>query len=170
MTSPRILQITPVYAPSLGGIEDVVRALAAGAVRAGCACDVAEVRTSNRVFSRERIDLSFVFRVPLYGHRLVGIAPRLRELIANYDLLHVHDPQVTALSANALISGRGKPLVLSTHGGFFHTAKFPLAKQLHRRISLGPMLAGYTAILASSETDQRTFAAFSRRVELVPTA
>jgi len=167
-TAPRILQITPVYAPSVGGIEDVVRALAAGAVRAGWACDVAEVRTSNHIFSREQIDSSFVFRVPLYGHRLVGVALRLRELAANYDLLHVHDPQVTALSANVLIGGRGKPLVLSTHGGFFHTAKFPFAKKLHCHISLSPMLARYNAILASSETDQRTFAAFSRRVELVP--
>ena len=117
----RVLQITPIYAPSIGGIQDVVRSLAQSLVRADWVCDFAEVNASHRQFSSDRLDSSTVFRVPLHGHRLIGLAPALRRLVKDYDLLHVHDPQVMGLSVNGAFWGRGRPLVMSTHGGFLHT-------------------------------------------------
>ncbi len=165
---PRVLHITPVYFPSVGGIEDVVRSLAACAVRAGWAADIAEVRTSNHCFFSEKDGSSVVFRVPLYGSRLIGVAPRLRQLIDRYDVIHVHDPQLMAISANARLFRSGKPLLLSTHGGFFHTSSHSVAKSLHAAVTARLMLDGYNAILASSASDQRMFRRFSNRVELVP--
>jgi alpha-1,3-mannosyltransferase len=164
----RVLQITPLYAPSIGGIEDVVRSLAKSLVRAGFVCDVAEVNTSHRQFSSDRLDTSAVFRVPLHGHRLIGLAPALRRLVKDYDLLHVHDPQLMGLSANAAFWGRGKPMVMSTHGGFFHTNSHSLAKRLHARFSARAMLSLYAVVLASSEADYAAFKQLSPRVKLVP--
>ena len=164
----RVLQITPVYAPSIGGMEDVVRSLAKSLVRAGWACDVAEVNTSHRQFSSDRLDSSTVFRVPFHGHRLIGLAPALRRLVKDYDLIHVHDPQVMGLSANAAFWGRGRPLVMSTHGGFFHTGSDSFAKRLHARFSARALLSLYDVVLASSEADYAKFRQLSRRVELVP--
>ncbi len=164
--APRILQVTPVYAPSLGGIEDVVRSLAGAITEAGWVCDVADVRCSYRKFSRERLDASVIFRTPLYGHRLIGFAPALRRTIENYDLIHVHDPQLMAISGNVQMMRGSKPLVLSTHGGFFHTSQYALLKWAHGALTARAALRGYDAILASSETDQAAFAQFSDRVEL----
>jgi len=136
----KILQVTPTYAPSIGGIEDVVRSLAKSLSEAGCDCDVAEVNTSIRREASDKVDASTVFRVPFHGHRLVGVAPGLRDVVRRYDLLHVHDPQLTSLSLNVAIWARQKPLVLSTHGGFFHTARNAWGKKLHARSSARAIL------------------------------
>jgi alpha-1,3-mannosyltransferase len=166
----RILQITPVYFPSIGGIEDVVRSLAAGVIDSGWDCDVADVRTSYSSLRHDRIDLSNIYRVPLYGHRLIGVAPSLRRLVAKYDLIHVHDPQLAALSINAYVSsvssGR-KPIVLSTHGGYFHTPKHSLLKTAHSRITAPWIANAYDKILASSASDSARFARISSRVECI---
>jgi len=163
----KILQITPVYLPSVGGIEDVVRSLAAGLIDRGWECDVADVRTSYSSLRHDRVDLSNIYRVPLYGHRLIGVAPALRSLSTRYDLIHVHDPQLAALSINAYaLSGR-KPLVLSTHGGYFHTPRHSFFKTVHSRVTAPWVANAYDRILASSESDSAKFAAMSGRVECV---
>ncbi len=44
-------------------------------------------------------------------------------------------------------------MVLSTHGGFFHTRKYSLLKQLYYRTALPVVLARYAAIIANSDAD-----------------
>jgi alpha-1,3-mannosyltransferase len=163
----KILQITPVYFPSIGGIEDVVRSLTAGVIESGWSCDVADVRTSYSSPSRDRIDSSNVYRVPLYGHRLIGVAPSLRKLVAKYDLIHVHDPQLAALSMNGYVWSGRKPMVLSTHGGYFHTPRHSLLKMVHSRMTAPWIANAYDRILASSESDSARFATISGRVSCV---
>jgi len=163
----RILQITPVYFPSIGGIEDVVRSLAAGVTALGWECDVADIRTSYSSLHHDKIDSSNIYRVPLYGHRLIGVAPSLRRLVAKYDFIHVHDPQLAALSINAYVASGRKPMVLSTHGGYFHTSKHSLLKMAHSRMTAPWIAKAYDRILASSESDAERFAGISGRVECV---
>jgi alpha-1,3-mannosyltransferase len=163
----KILQITPVYFPSIGGIEDVVRSLAAGVIELGWSCDIADVRTSYSSPGQDRIDSSNVYRVPLYGHRLLGVAPSLRKLVAKYDLIHVHDPQLAALSINGYVWSGRRPMVLSTHGGYFHTPNHSLLKMAHSRMTAPWIANAYDRILASSESDSARFATISGRVECV---
>jgi alpha-1,3-mannosyltransferase len=163
----KILQITPVYFPSVGGIEDVVRSLAAGVIESGWGCDVADVRTAYSSPCQDRIDQCNVYRVPLYGHRLVGVAPSLRTLVAKYDLIHVHDPQLAALSINGYVWSGRKPMVLSTHGGYFHTPKHSLLKMVHSRVTAPWIANAYNRVLASSGSDAARFGKLSGRVECV---
>ena len=163
----KILQITPVYAPSIGGVEDVVRSLARELNSSGWKCDVADVRASYSSLEYGKTDLGCTYRVPLYGHRLVGLAPALRSLIAEYDLIHVHDPQLAALSLNVLLWSGKKPKVLSTHGGFFHTSKYSRLKLLHANLTAPRIANAYNEILASSESDFVRFSLMSTRVEHV---
>ncbi len=162
----RVLHITPTFAPSIGGIESVVGALVDSLIFAGIECDIAEVRTSNRQFTREQRGAGSVFRVPLYGNRLIGIAPELRKVTASYDLLHVHDPQLLCLSANAGLWGGGKPMVISTHGGFRHTGSYGILKRLHTRFTVRRMLCLYQIVLASSEADYNYFSKLTPRAQL----
>jgi alpha-1,3-mannosyltransferase len=57
--------------------------------------------------------------------------------------------------------------VLSTHGGFFHTATAMAAKRLHARFTAPLLLRRYRKVLASSHTDFATFQQYSPDTVLV---
>ena len=127
--------------------------------------DVAHV-ARNLDNGSERFRGIAVRRTPLYGHFFVGWAPGLRNAVADYDLLHVHDPQLLSLTANVMVYGGGKPAVLSTHGGFLHTRKFARFKSLHERWLMSYMLSRYRLVLASSSSDECYYSRFARNVVL----
>jgi alpha-1,3-mannosyltransferase len=153
----KILHVTPTFFPVIGGIETVVRDLVLHSRRLGIVADVLHVSPDNKGRGQERLDDCTVWRVPLFPSRLLGIAPGIRPLFMNYDLLHVHDPQAMALSANVLVQGRGKRKLLSTHGGYFHTASYSLIKKIHWRLFASAILKQYDAVLASSAADLDIF-------------
>jgi alpha-1,3-mannosyltransferase len=161
----KILSITPTYFPEIGGIESVVRELAVRNSAQGSQVDIAHVSAKHTGFSVGELDGIKVFRVPVLGNRLAGYARELGRLAAGYDLLHVHDPQLMMLTGNVLLQCRDIPAVLSTHGGFRHTAKHGAIKWLHERVLMRRLLRRYKKILASSESDKAYFSHFSNRVE-----
>jgi alpha-1,3-mannosyltransferase len=161
----RVLHITPAYAPAIGGIEKVVGRLAHDIAPYAWDADVAHVATGN-AFVREESETGDVWRIPLLGHRIVGLAPRLGDIAAKYDLLHVHDTQLMSITLSSRLWGRGRPMVLSTHGGFHHTSRLGRAKSLHEKLLMPHMLAPYRRILASSNADFDYFGRFSDKVML----
>ena len=129
MHAMRILSITSTFFPHVGGLEKVVLELAMRLREHGVAMDVAHVAPGLRRGTEEVYGIT-VYRIPLHGSRFLGWAPALRSLKHNYDLLHVHDPQLLAISANVRWTCRDVPAVLSTHGGFWHTNSLSLLKRL----------------------------------------
>lgn len=162
----RILSITPAFAPQIGGIEQVVQELAIRLRRRGHQVDVAHVATGHASRSTDEVKGLTVHRLPMKGHRLVGCVPGLADLAGQYDLLHVHDPQLMAITANVRWSCPGLPAVLSTHGGFRHTQQLSTFKSLFERLALRRVLRHYKRVLASSVSDQAYFDLYSDRVEL----
>lgn len=162
----KILAITPAFAPQIGGIEMVVEELAKRLIAMGHQVDIAHVHTTHSALRTEQHDGLTVHRVPLHGHRLLGLAPALGLLSKGYDLLHVHDPQLMALTASVRLFAGGVPAVLSTHGGFHHTRQLSWFKTCFERIALRGMLAHYRAVLASSVADEAYFQTYSDRVVL----
>ncbi len=163
----RILHVTPAFSPSIGGIEAVVEQLALHQTRAGHSAGVAHVSPSNRRFSKE-VHLGYpVWRVPLLGHRLMGWAAGLAKVCRQFDLIHVHDPQLAAIAANALVQCRGKPLLLSTHGGYWHTKKHRLFKLVHSDLGMRFLLGRFALVLCSSTSDYRRFSAVTDKARLV---
>jgi alpha-1,3-mannosyltransferase len=163
----KVLHVTPTFAPSIGGIETVVVGLTSHLSRYGIAADVLHVSCSNNRLRRDSANGCTVWRVPLFPHRLVGVIPPIRSLLMSYDLLHVHDPQGMALSANILVQGRGRKKLLSTHGGYFHTTRYSPIKKLHWNLFAGAMLKHYDEVLASSIADYQTFKSRAPHVKLV---
>lgn len=161
----RLLHITPTYAPRIGGVEEVVANLARVGRSAGIHADVAHVAPGLTRATHDHDGLS-VMTLPLFGHRMLGWAPDLERLASGYDLLHVHDPQVGALTLNIFGRAARVPAVLSTHGGFFHTASARTAKLIHARVTAPLLLRRYTRVLASSRTDLATFRRYSSRTVL----
>jgi alpha-1,3-mannosyltransferase len=152
----KVLQVTPTYAPASGGIEVVVENLSRALTGLGIRSDIAHLAPGLARTRRDDDGLT-VFTAPLAGGRLLGFAPGLGRLAAGYDLIHVHDPQVAAISLTLFLSPGMPPRVLSTHGGFHHTPRLRWLKMFHQRVSAPLLLGGYRRVLATSAADLALF-------------
>jgi len=161
----KVLSITPTFFPQVGGLEQVVLELALRVRNYGVQMDVAHVACGLHRIT-ERIQDVAVHRVPLHGNRIVGWAPALRRLARSYDLLHVHDPQLLAITANVRTSCNGIPAVLSTHGGFWHTDRGYLLKRLYEATLLRGAAGHYRRVLATSVGDFEYYKRYVSRIAL----
>jgi alpha-1,3-mannosyltransferase len=161
----KVLAITPAFFPQRGGIEQVVLELALRVREHGIQMDVAHVAAGLNHVS-ETVQGITVHRLPLYGNRFLGWAPSLRKLALGYDLLHVHDPQLAAISANVRYTCGAIPAVLSTHGGFWHTSRGYLLKRLYEATMVRGVASHYRRVLASSAGDYEYFKHYVDRISL----
>ncbi|MET1413498.1 glycosyltransferase family 4 protein [Roseibium sp. HPY-6] len=131
----RIIHVVRQFAPSVGGLEDVVKNLAN---QQRNRFEDVKVVTLDRLFtdpgkhlsSQETIDGIEVLRIPYSGSSRYPIAPSVLSRISEADLVHVHaiDFFFDFLALTRLIHHR--KLVATTHGGFFHTRKFARIKSI----------------------------------------
>ncbi|MGO8586944.1 glycosyltransferase, partial [Rhizobium ruizarguesonis] len=73
---------------------------------------------------REDIDGIEVVRIPWSGTSRYPLAPQVFRHLADADLVHVH---AIYFFFDALAWGRllhGRPMIVTTHGGLFHTRKY----------------------------------------------
>jgi alpha-1,3-mannosyltransferase len=164
----RVLQVTPTFYPEVGGIETVVDELTNQLGLHQIETEIAHVSVAHKNYHEEVIAGKRVWRVPMFGNRLVGVAPQLRGLIKGFDLIHVHDPQLAALTANVALFRGDKAAVLSTHGGYHHTKRFAFWKRAHEKILMRSALKVYSGVLASSQADYSRFQKYSNRIVLCP--
>lgn len=150
----RVLHVTPSYYPNIGGIEAVIRNMCGGLQKRGIEVAVAHLEPGLRTSTD--IDEAFGFpihRMPVTGHRLLGLALMLGKISQNYDVLHVHDPQLMAITASVRLCAGDKPRVLSTHGFYGHTQNLSAFKSLHETFLLHRLLKSYSTVLAASKSD-----------------
>jgi alpha-1,3-mannosyltransferase len=161
----KVLAVTPIFFPVVGGVQQVVLDLALRVGGHGVSMDVAHVaRGLHR--ATETVRGVTVHRLPLYGNRVLGWAPGLRKLAQNYDLLHVHDAQLMALTANVRFTCAAIPALLSTHGGFWHTNRAYLLKRIYEATMIRGAAGHYRRVLASSVGDFEYFKRYAERISL----
>lgn len=165
-----ILHAVRQYLPGIGGIENFVALLAAEQRRAGH-----EVRivTLDRIFdgdgrrlpASEIIDGIDVRRVAFTGSRRYPFAPGALRHIGKVDVIHVHGVEFFAEAfavASLWSSLRNRAaLVLSTHGGIFHTDTMARAKRLWFATVTRATLTRYDRVIASSLPDAAAFSAIA---------
>jgi alpha-1,3-mannosyltransferase len=164
--APRGLSVVHVvrqFAPSVGGLEDCVFNLARQQ-RSRQGLD-ARVVTLDRIFTDRSQTLKAndtvkgvpVQRLPWRGSSRYPLAPHALSAIRGADLVHVHGIDFF-FDFLALTQGlHGKPLVASTHGGFFHTGFASGLKQIwFDRVTRRSMRA-YDAVVACSAGDAALF-------------
>jgi alpha-1,3-mannosyltransferase len=163
-----IVHVVRQFAPGIGGIEAVVHELAAAQVAAG---HRVRVVTLNRLFkgvhrgilpAREIINGAEVIRVPFFGSPRYPLAPSALKFIGDADVVHVHaiDFFFDYLAWTKPIHRRR--LVVSTHGGFFHTRYAARLKQVYFNLITRLSLTWYDAVVAVSSSDYETFARLRR--------
>lgn len=159
---PLIVQVVRQYAPGRGGLEDVVANLSRLLLRRGFRVRVV---TLDRLFQsrdrilpeREIIDGVEVVRIPWKGSTRYPIAPGVFRHIGDADLVHVHgiDFFFDALAWTRPL--HGKPMVATTHGGFFHTPKFAAIKRIWFRSVTRLSALAYRSLLCCSRSDMALF-------------
>lgn len=158
----RIVQIVRQYAPSRGGLEDVVSNLSRSLASRGFAVRVV---TLDRLFrapdevlpSREMIDGVEVVRIPWRASSRYPLAPAVFRHISYADLVHVHGIDFFYDALAWTRPFHRKPLVATTHGGFFHTRNHAAIKKLWFQTATRASALAYDALVCCSQSDHRMF-------------
>lgn len=158
----RVVHVVRQFAPSVGGLEDMVLNLCREQRAAGCD---ARVVTLDRVFHRAapRLPASDtvqgipVARIRYLGSHRYPLAPAVLAHVEPADIVHVHaiDFFYDFLAWTRVIHRR--PLVATTHGGFFHTSFAAGPKRVYFHTVTRLSSRFYDRVIACSELDAEKF-------------
>ncbi|MFE0016672.1 glycosyltransferase family 4 protein [Mesorhizobium sp. NPDC059054] len=165
-SAPLAVQVVRQYLPNRGGLEEVVANLAGQLLRQGYRVRVV---TLDRRFtaldetlpSKEIINGVEVVRIPFSGSTRYPVAPQVFRHIGDADIVHVHaiDFFFDALAWAQLFHGR--PMIATTHGGFFHTEKYAGLKTIWFNTATRLSALAYRRLIGCSAQDTRTFQAIA---------
>lgn len=155
----KVVHVVRQYLPSVGGLEEVVRNLAQQQARHGRYRP--RVLTLNRVFrtagallpASEVLDGVPVQRLPYRGSERYPLCPQVASALVDADLVHVHGIEFFFDYLALMHPWMRKPLVASTHGGFFHTGFASRLKKVYFRTVTRLSARAYQAVIATSEND-----------------
>ncbi|KMO17297.1 glycosyltransferase family 4 protein [Methylobacterium platani] len=157
-----ILHVVRQFLPNRGGLEDFVANLAREQARLG---HRVRVLTLDRLFSapearlpaREVLEGIAIERIPFFGSSRYPVAPSAFRHLGDADLVHVHAIDFF-FDAFALAKPlHRRPMVATTHGGFFHTSAHSRLKKLWFEGPTRMSVRAYEAIVACSESDAKLF-------------
>ena len=159
------------YYPAIGGLENFVKALAEEQARKGMTVKVVtldECFSSKKKFAKEElINGVEIIRIGFIGSKRYPIAPSILKYVKHCDLVHVHCTDFFSDFLSFTRSLFKKPLVLTTHGGFFHTEFAGKLKTLYFNTITRASLARFSSVLASSVSDYERFNSISSSVTLL---
>lgn len=164
-----IVHVVRQFHPAVGGFESVVQELASAQVAAG---HRVRIITLNRLFNAMEADVlpardviggAEVIRIPFFGSSRYPIALSAVKFIHGADIVHVHaiDFFFDYLAWTKPL--HRKKLVVSTHGGFFHTPYAARFKRLYFLTVTRMSLAWYNAVVAVSVGDYELFGKIRKR-------
>jgi alpha-1,3-mannosyltransferase len=159
----KVTHVVRQYAPSVGGMEDVVQNIARQQIDQHG--QIPTIVTLDRLFtkpddflpSEEAIDGIRVIRLPYKGSSRYPLAPSVLKQLADADVVHVHgvDFFYDYLAWTKWIHRR--PLVASTHGGFFHTEFASTLKTMYFNTVTRASSLAYDRVVGTSNNDGDLF-------------
>lgn len=157
-----IAHVVRQYRPGTGGLETYVECLAREQVASG---HHVRVVTLDRIFhgnrdplaAEERIDGIDIRRVPFFVSSRYPIAPGVLRHLRDVDIVHVHaiDFLFDYLAITRML--HRMTLVVSTHGGFFHTDFAKWMKRIYFQTVTRTLISQYAYVAASSIHDEHLF-------------
>lgn len=161
--SINVTHVVRQYLPSIGGMEEVVRNIARHQVRQGH--KATRIITLDRLFrntdeqlpARDNLDGVEIIRLPYRGSTRYPLCPSVLKHLGDSDLVHVHgvDFFYDFLAATKWLHKR--PLILSTHGGFFHTSFASRSKMAYFNTVTRLSSSAYSQVVATSANDGQLF-------------
>lgn len=169
----KIAHIVRQFHPAVGGLEEFVLNLANAQRERSM---TVEVITLNRNFqtdailpSSDRVDDISVYRVPYLGSKRYPIAPGILKHLSDCDVIHIHAidffcDYIALLKQLKMIDA---PVVVSTHGGIFHTNRNLALKKLFFRHVSRHTLNVLDEVACCSVADLATFEAIRTDLHLI---
>lgn len=160
----RILQVARQFYPKVGGIESCVLNLSRGLVARGHSVEVVtlnrDLRTRRLLKGPAEINSIRIYRIPYIGSSRYPVAPAWLGFIEDFDVIHIHaiDFFVDSAAATRFVGFHRKPIVVTTHGGIFHTKAWPRLKDFYWRNVLLRSLRAADKVVAVSDRDATLFA------------
>jgi alpha-1,3-mannosyltransferase len=159
----RVLEVARQFYPKVGGIESCVLNLSRGLTARGHSVEVVtldrDLQTGRRLDAPGAIDSIAIHRIPYFGFRRYTIAPSWLRLVDDFDVVHIHaiDFFIDSAAMARCLGYHRKPIIVTTHGGIFHTPKWLRLKDFYWRHILQRSLRAVSAIVAVSERDAALF-------------
>ncbi|MGI4745852.1 MAG: glycosyltransferase family 4 protein [Janthinobacterium lividum] len=158
----KVAHIVRQFSPAIGGLEEAVHSIARSQ-RDQLGID-AHIITLNRIFDKpdylpvhDVVDGIPVLRLPWTGSTRYPLAPSVLRHVYSFDLLHVHaiDFFFDFLALSRPLHWR--PMVASTHGGFFHSKELAKLKRIWFSTVTRASTLAYQRIIACSHHDAELF-------------
>jgi alpha-1,3-mannosyltransferase len=170
----KVLHITHHFFPCIGGTEKYVMDLCLELKKRGIKVEVVCLnkcpKETKKLKEKERVKGIKINRIPFWDFHLYKIAPKVIHFIKGFDLIHVHG---IGFFSDFLLTKKKehkKPVVISTHGGIFHTNKKSMLKKFYYNFWLKHQLKKADIIIADSENDFEQFKKISNKVLLLQNA
>ena len=158
-----IVHVVRQFHPGVGGLETVVRELASAQVKAGHRVRVVtldrlfNVAGTQKLPAREMLDGIEIIRIAYFGSSRYPLAFSALRHIKDADLVHVHAIDFFFDYLAWTKPWHGRKLVVSTHGGFFHTKYASLLKRVWFQTVTRLSLKFYAGVAAVSASDFERF-------------
>ncbi|KAF3998379.1 glycosyltransferase family 4 protein [Glaciimonas immobilis] len=161
--SIKVVHVVRQYSPSVGGLEDVVRNIVRQ--QREHHDQVPRIITLNRLFrnadgflaSKAIVDGVSVMRLPFRGTSRYPVCPQVLKHVADADVIHVHGIDFFFDYLALTKPFHKRPLVASTHGGFFHTSFASTIKKVYFNTVTRASSMMYDKIIATSDNDGNIF-------------
>jgi alpha-1,3-mannosyltransferase len=164
----RILHTSAHFSPCIGGIERFVEELCNKLIDLGHTSDVLclnkSYQSNEKLISYEKLGKINVYRVPFIDLEHYKIAPSVLKFIRNYDIIHIHGIGFFSDILTLTKIFHKKPLVLSTHGGVFHTKNISLLKKFYFNFLCKLKIYLINEVIAHSKNDKKLFSKISNPI------
>lgn len=168
MTRPlRILQVVRIFHPNIGGMEKHVEWLSRALAARGHEVSVLTLDTSfadgSRYPPRGEVEGVPIAREPFVGSTRYPLAPGVLAHVRGHDVVHVHALDFLADWLTLTRVLHGVPVVLSTHGGFFHTDFARRLKRAWWHTMTRALVHAVDGLVFTSDQDAELFREITRR-------
>ena len=167
----KIVNLSHRFWPCIGGVETHVmqlcKELNAKGIWAKVVCLNKCPNSSKRLLGKERHDGIKIERVGFLDLGVYRIAPGAIGKVKGFDVVHVHGIGFFSDFFALFKLFHRKRLVLSTHGGIFHTKRHLLLKKIYFNIWCRLTLMAFDRVIAVSAQDFETFKKIVPKKKLV---
>jgi len=157
-----IVYLTPNFYPSIGGIETYVYELSRRLADRGHEVSVVtsdRLRNGKRLKKFEEIYGIKVYRVPFKLVMRYNFSPSALKMLPNldYDVLHINSIGFFTDIIPIIKSRKSGKIIVSTHGGIFHTPHMKFIKKIYFKSLVKESLKHADFIIATSHNDFKLF-------------
>lgn len=160
----KVLQIPPQYDPCIGGIETVVKNIVHHSKHDNTVLCYNKCAKNDFRLRSGYVDGIKVIRVPYVGNSYKFALKAVRHL-RGFDVIHVHGMGFFADLIGTLKSVHKAKIILSTHGGFHHTERRKVFKEVYFNWCRFVMRQ-YDIVTADSYNDYNIFKPICPKIRL----